>query len=335
MKKIFKEKSFLITGGTGSFGTQMVKYLFNTNIKKIIIFSRDEKKQEELRNVYNSKKLEFIIGDVRDYNSVYNATKKVDYIFHAAALKQVPSCEFYPLEAIKTNTLGANNVMRAAYENKVKKCILLSTDKAVYPINAMGMTKALTEKLMRSNSRIYSDGSTTFCATRYGNVAASRGSVIPLFIQQAKKNKPITITDKNMTRFLMTLDESVNLVLSALKFAKSGDIFVQKASACKIVDLAESIKELYGNKKIKNIIIGTRHGEKKHETLVSKEELIIAKEHNKFFQIPNDNRDLNYSNYFFKGNKKVDNQIEYTSSTTKILSKYDIKKFIKSLKFNE
>ena len=201
MKTILKNKTFLITGGTGSFGNQMVKYLIKTNIKKIIIFSRDEKKQEELRNHYNSRKLEFFIGDVRDYNSIYNATKYVDYIFHAAALKQVPSCEFYPLEAINTNTLGANNVMRAAYENKVKKCVLLSTDKAVYPINAMGMTKALTEKLMRSNSRIYSTGRTIFCATRYGNVAASRGSVIPLFINQIKTSKPITITDKEMTRF--------------------------------------------------------------------------------------------------------------------------------------
>ena len=335
MKNFFKNKRFLITGGTGSFGNQMVKFLIKTNIKKIIIFSRDEKKQEELRNFYNSKKLEFFIGDVRDYQSIYNSTKNIDYIFHAAALKQVPSCEFYPLEAINTNTLGANNVMRAAYENKVKKCVLLSTDKAVYPINAMGMTKALTEKLMRSNSRIYSSGSTTFCATRYGNVAASRGSVIPLFINQIKTNKPITITDTEMTRFLMTLEDSVNLVLSALKYAKSGDIFVQKASACKIIDLADSLKEIYSNKKTANRIIGTRHGEKKHETLVSKEELAVAKEYPKFFRIPNDDRDLNYNNYFFKGNQKVSKKTDYSSNTTRILSKNEIKKFIKKLKFDE
>ncbi|MBD1142535.1 polysaccharide biosynthesis protein [Pelagibacterales bacterium SAG-MED35] len=335
MKNFFKNKKFLITGGTGSFGNQMVKFLIKTNIKKIIIFSRDEKKQEELRNFYNSKKLQFFIGDVRDYHSIYNSTKNVDYIFHAAALKQVPSCEFYPLEAINTNTLGANNVMRAAYENKVKKCVLLSTDKAVYPINAMGMTKALTEKLMRSNSRIYDSGSTTFCATRYGNVAASRGSVIPLFIEQIKKKKPITITDTEMTRFLMSLDDSVSLVLSALKYAKSGDIFVQKANACKIIDLAEAIKEMYSNKKIKNKIIGIRHGEKKHETLVSKEELLVAKEFSKYFRIPNDDRDLNYNNYFIKGNTNVSSKIDYSSNSTKILTKHEIKKFIKKLKIND
>ena len=329
MKTLLKDKRFLITGGTGSFGNQMVKYLIKTNIKKIIIFSRDEKKQEELRNHYNSKKLDFFIGDVRDYNSVYNATKQVDYIFHAAALKQVPSCEFYPLEAINTNTIGANNVMKAAYENKVKKCILLSTDKAVYPINAMGMTKALSEKLMRANSRIFVGGRTIFCSTRYGNVAASRGSVIPLFVDQIKKNKHITITDKGMTRFLMTLEDSVDLVLSALKYAKSGDIFVQKTKACRIIDLAEAIKEYFGNTKSFIKIIGTRHGEKKHETLVSKEEIIIAKENRNYFQIPNDNRDLNYNNYFNQGNIKVSNIEDYSSNNTKLLSKSEILFFLK------
>ena len=329
MKTLLKDKRFLITGGTGSFGNQMVKYLIKTNIKKIIIFSRDEKKQEELRNHYNSKKLDFFIGDVRDYNSVYNATKQVDYIFHAAALKQVPSCEFYPLEAINTNTIGANKVMKAAYENKVKKCILLSTDKAVYPINAMGMTKALSEKLMRANSRIFVGGRTIFCSTRYGNVAASRGSVIPLFVDQIKKNKHITITDKGMTRFLMTLEDSVDLVLSALKYAKSGDIFVQKTKACRIIDLAEAIKEYFGNTKSFIKIIGTRHGEKKHETLVSKEEIIIAKENRNYFQIPNDNRDLNYNNYFNQGNIKVSNIEDYSSNNTKLLSKSEILFFLK------
>ena len=332
MKNILKNKIFLITGGTGSFGSQMVKYLIKSSIKKIIIFSRDEKKQEELRNIYNSKKLEFCIGDVRDFNSIDDAAKKVDYIFHAAALKQVPSCEFYPLEAISTNTLGANNVMRAAHKNKVKKCIMLSTDKAVYPINAMGMTKALMEKLMRSNSRIYKDSKTVFCATRYGNVAASRGSVIPLFVNQLKLNKKLTITDTNMTRFLMTLDDSVNLVLSALKFAKSGDTFVQKASACKIIDLANSIKDLLGKQNIKNKIIGIRHGEKKHEVLVSREELILAKEHKDFFQIPNDDRDLNYSNFFSKGINDKNKKVEYSSATTKLLSPKEIKTFIKKNK---
>lgn len=329
MKNILKNKTFLITGGTGSFGSQMVRYLIKSNIKKIIIFSRDEKKQEELRNFYNSKKLEFCIGDVRNFNSIDDATKNVDYIFHAAALKQVPSCEFYPLEAINTNTIGANNVMRAANKNQVKKCIILSTDKAVYPINAMGMTKALSEKLMRANSRIFIGGKTIFCATRYGNVAASRGSVIPLFIDQVKNNKPITITDKDMTRFLMTLDDSVSLVLSSLRSAKTGDIFVQKTNACRIIDLADAVREYFGKPKSLIKIIGTRHGEKKHETLVSKEEIVIAKEYKNYFQIPNDERDLNYNNYFSKGNIKKSNIKDYSSNNTKLLSKSEILDFLK------
>ncbi len=329
MKNILKNKTFLITGGTGSFGSQMVKYLIKSDIRKIIIFSRDEKKQEDLRKTFNSKKLQFCIGDVRNFDSIYDATKNVDYVFHAAALKQVPSCEFYPMEAINTNTIGANNVMRAAYENKVKKCILLSTDKAVYPINAMGMTKALSEKLMRANSRIFIEGKTIFCATRYGNVAASRGSVIPLFIDQIKNNKPITITDKDMTRFLMTLDDSVDLVLSSLRNAKTGDIFVQKTSACRIIDLAEAIREYFGKPKSSIEVIGTRHGEKKHETLVSKEEIIIAKEYKSYFQIPNDERDLNYNNYFSKGNIKKNNIEDYSSNNTKLLSKLQILDFLK------
>jgi UDP-glucose 4-epimerase len=272
MKKLFKNKTFLITGGTGSFGSQMINYLIKTNINKIIIFSRDEKKQEDLRNKFNSNKLTFYIGDVRDYKSICNASKNVNYIFHAAALKQVPSCEFYPEEAISTNTMGANNVMRSAYENNVEKCILLSTDKAVYPINAMGLTKALMEKLMQANSRIYNDKRTIFCATRYGNVAGSRGSVIPRFVELIKKNEPPTITDPEMTRFLMTLNDSVDLVLTALIKGKSGDIFVQKAPSCRIIDLANSIKEILGKSKLKNKIIGIRHGEKKHEVLLSKED---------------------------------------------------------------
>jgi len=331
MTKLFSNKIFLITGGTGSFGSQMTKYLIKTNIKKIIIFSRDEKKQEDLRKEMNSPKLSFFLGDVRNYDSIYNATRNVDYIFHAAALKQVPSCEFFPMEAISTNTIGANNVMKAAYENNVKKCILLSTDKAVYPINAMGMTKSLMEKLMQANSRIYSNSKLVFCATRYGNVAGSRGSVIPLFIELLKKNKSLTITDPNMTRFLMTLDESVSLVLTALVKGKNGDIFVQKAPSCKIIDLASAIKEIMGKEKIKNKYIGTRHGEKKYEVLVSKEELVYAKEYKNYFQISNDNRNLNYDKYFISGSKKIDYKDEYNSSNTKILTKKEIKNFLNKM----
>lgn len=328
MKKILKGKKFLITGGTGSFGSQMVKFLVKSSIKEIIIFSRDEKKQEDLRNYFNSKIIKFCIGDVRDYNSIYEASRNVDYIFHAAALKQVPSCEFYPLEAINTNSIGANNVMRAAHENRVAKCILLSTDKAVRPINAMGMTKAMMEKLMRANSRIYSSSKTIFCATRYGNVAASRGSVIPLFIEQAKKKKPLTITDPDMTRFLMTLKDSVDLVLSALHNARTGDIFVQKTRSCKILDLAVSINEIFGNPKNNIKIIGTRHGEKRHETLASKEEILISKNFPNYFQVPNDDRSLNYQNYFFKGNKKISKLLDYRSDNNKLLSVREIKDFL-------
>ena len=329
MKKLFKNKTFLITGGTGSFGSQMINYLIKTKIDKIIIFSRDEKKQEDLRNKFNSKKLTFYIGDVRDYRSICNASKNVNYIFHAAALKQVPSCEFYPEEAISTNTMGANNVMRSAYENNVEKCILLSTDKAVYPINAMGLTKALMEKLMQANSRIYNDKRTIFCATRYGNVAGSRGSVIPRFVELIKKNEPPTITDPEMTRFLMTLNDSVDLVLTALIKGKRGDIFVQKAPSCRIIDLANSIKEILGKSKLKNKIIGIRHGEKKHEVLLSKEEMAFAKEFKTYYQITSDNRDLNYTKFFFKGNKKFKKNDDYNSLNTKILSKEEIKNFLK------
>ena len=332
MKNFFNNKTFLITGGTGSFGSEMLSYLIKTSIKKIIIFSRDEKKQEELRNKYNSKKTLFFIGDVRNYESVYQASKNVDFIFHAAALKQVPSCEFFPIEAIQTNTIGANNVMKAAYENKVSKCILLSTDKAVFPINAMGMTKALMEKLMKANSRFYNNSKTIFCATRYGNVAASRGSVIPLFIEQIKNNKDITITNNNMTRFLMTLEDSVNLVLAALKEGKSGDIFVQKSNACRIIDLANAIVGLYGDRNRQKIkIIGTRHGEKQHETLVSKEEMVHALENHKYFKIPDDSRDLNYNSYFSKGKTITSSKGDYSSNNVKLLNEKQIIEFIKKL----
>lgn len=332
MKKILNNKIFLITGGTGSFGSEMARYLIGTKISKIIIFSRDEKKQEEMRNKFKSEKIQFILGDVRDYNSIYKACKKVDFIFHAAALKQVPSCEFYPIEAINTNILGAENVMKAASENKVKKCIFLSTDKAVYPINAMGMTKALMEKIVIANSRNNNDSETIFCVTRYGNIANSRGSVIPHFQNLINQNKSVTITDPSMTRFLMSLEDSVNLVLYALKYGRNGETFIQKSPSCKILDLAEVIKYLMKKQNIKNKYIGTRHGEKKYEVLVSAEEMIAAKESKNYFRIPMDSRNLNYEKYFVSGKKSFNYQNSYNSNNTKILNKNEIKKFLKKAK---
>ena len=330
MNSILNNKIFLITGGTGSFGEAMVKFLLKTKIKKIIIFSRDEKKQEEMRIKFNTNKLFFFLGDVRDYNSILNSMKNVDFVFHAAALKQVPSCEFFPLEAISTNVIGAHNVMKAAYENNISKCILLSTDKAVYPINAMGMTKALMEKIMMSNAMLYKKKKTIFCATRYGNVAGSRGSVIPHFINQIKLNKNLTVTDPNMTRFLMSLDDSVKLVMHALKNGKTGEIFIQKSSACRIIDLCEALKIIF-KKKIINKYIGTRHGEKKHEVLISKEELIKAHESKNFYVIPTDSRHLNYAKYFSKGDTRVETINEYSSNNVKILSIKEIIKFLSKL----
>jgi FlaA1/EpsC-like NDP-sugar epimerase len=330
MNSILNNKIFLITGGTGSFGEAMVKFLLKTKIKKIIIFSRDEKKQEEMRIKFNTNKLFFFLGDVRDYNSILNSMKNVDFVFHAAALKQVPSCEFFPLEAISTNVIGAHNVMKAAYENNISKCILLSTDKAVYPINAMGMTKALMEKIMMSNAMLYKNKKTIFCATRYGNVAGSRGSVIPHFINQIKLNKNLTVTDPNMTRFLMSLDDSVKLVMYALKNGKTGEIFIQKSSACRIIDLCEALKIIF-KKKIINKYIGTRHGEKKHEVLISKEELIKAYESKNFYVIPTDSRHLNYAKYFSKGDTRVETINEYSSNSVKILSIKEIIKFLSKL----
>ena len=332
MKKFLNNKIFLITGGTGSFGAEMARYLIGTKISKIIIFSRDEKKQEEMRNKFKSEKIQFILGDVRDYNSIYKACKKVDFIFHAAALKQVPSCEFYPIEAINTNILGAENVMKAASENKVKKCIFLSTDKAVYPINAMGMTKALMEKIVIANSRNNNNSETIFCVTRYGNIANSRGSVIPHFQNLLNQNKSVTITDPSMTRFLMSLEDSVNLVLYALKYGRNGETFVQKSPSCKILDLADVIKHLMQKQKIKNKYIGTRHGEKKYEVLVSAEEMITAKESKNYFRIPMDSRNLNYEKYFISGKKRFNYQNSYNSNNTKILNKDEIKKFLKKAK---
>ena len=300
---IYAGKTLLITGGTGSFGNAVLKNFLLSDIKEIRIFSRDEKKQEDMRIQYNNSKIKFYIGDIRDYNSINNAIVGVDYIFHAAALKQVPSCEFYPMEAVKTNILGAENVLEAAFRNNVKKVVVLSTDKAVYPINAMGLSKAMMEKLTVAKSRILNSDQ-IFCATRYGNVMASRGSVIPLFIKQIKENKPITITDPNMTRFMMSLDESVELVQYAFSNAKPGDIFVQKAPASTIHDLAFALQKIF-NAKNKIQIIGTRHGEKLYETLLNREEMAKANNLGNYFCVPSDDRDLNYSKFFEDGEVKT------------------------------
>ena len=300
---MFKSKKLLITGGTGSFGTTVVKRWLKTDIEEIRIFSRDEKKQEDMRIYFNDKRLKFYLGDVRDYQSINEALTNVNFVFHAAAYKQVPSCEFYPQEAVKTNILGSENVINASIFNKVSKVIMLSTDKAVYPINAMGISKAMMEKYMVSKSRLLNKDSTIFCATRYGNVMGSRGSVIPLFISQIKSGKPLTITDPYMTRFLMSLEESMDLVLYAFKHGEQGDIFVQKAPACEIQVLAKALIQIL-NSNVSMNIIGTRHGEKLYETLVSREELSRALEIGNYFRIKSDDRDLNYDNFFKKGKKK-------------------------------
>ena len=312
---IFEGKVLLITGGTGSFGNAVLRRFLNSKFKEIRIFSRDEKKQEDMRISLKSDKVKFYIGDVRNYDSVYDAMQGVDYVFHAAALKQVPSCEFYPMEAIRTNVLGAENVMRAAIEREVKKCVVLSTDKAVYPINAMGISKAMMEKIMVAKSRICQPEKTILCATRYGNVMASRGSVIPLFLSQIREGKSITITDPNMTRFLMSLEESVDLVLYAFENAAPGDIFVQKAPASTVQDLAIAMMKLLKREsEIK--IIGTRHGEKLFESLVSREEMARAEDLKGYFRIPADGRDLNYGKYFVEGELEVSNIEDYTSHNT-------------------
>ena len=304
--KILNNKVIMITGGTGSFGSIAAKKFIKSNVKEIRIFSRDEKKQDDMRLFFKNKKLKFYIGDVRNLESIDYVTKGVDYIFHAAALKQVPSCEFYPMEAIQTNILGTENVMNCALKNKVKKMIVLSTDKAVYLINAMGISKAKMEKIMIAKARTCSKKDTIFCATRYGNVMTSRGSVIPRFINLIKSGKPITITDPKMTRFLMSLEESVDLVLHAFKFGKQGDIFVQKSNSATIKNIALVLKDIF-NAKNKIKIIGTRFGEKLNETLLSREEMATAIEKDIYYRIPVDNRDLNYANYFIKGKKKIFN----------------------------
>ncbi len=328
---INKNKVLLITGGTGTFGTAVL-HMFKDDEKfsEIRIFSRDEKKQDDLRKTINAKKVKFYIGDVRDYDSVDAVVKGVDYIFHAAALKQVPSCEFFPMEAVKTNIIGTDNVLRAAEKYAVSKVVVLSTDKAAYPINAMGMSKALMEKLMIAKSRNLDDSKTIFCGTRYGNVMASRGSVIPLFIEQIKSGKPITITDGNMTRFMMTLEDAVELVLYAFDNGKQGDLFVQKSPAATIQVLVEALIELYGAKnEVK--IIGTRHGEKLFETLVNKEDMVKAEDLKNYYRIPADNRDLNYNQFFSEGITHSDNIEEYHSHNTTRLNVEETKKFLLKL----
>lgn len=312
---MFKDKILLITGGTGSFGNAVLRRFLNSDIKEIRIFSRDEKKQDDMRQHYSNDKIKYYIGDVRNYESIKSAMKGVDFVFQAAALKQVPSCEFFPTEAVRTNVLGCENVLNAALENDVKRVIVLSTDKAVYPINAMGMSKALSEKVMIAKSRSLINSDRVFCGTRYGNVMASRGSVIPLFIDQIKKGGPLTITDPNMTRFMMTLDGAVDLVIFAFKNGKPGDIFVQKAPASTIEVLARALIKLYkANNPIR--IIGTRHGEKLYETLVNREELAKAEDVGNYYRIPADTRDLNYNRFFVEGEPQIAQTEEYTSHNT-------------------
>ena len=321
---MFKDKILLITGGTGSFGNAVLNRFLHSDFAEIRIFSRDEKKQEDMRIALKSDKVKFYIGDVREYDSVHDALRGVDYVFHAAALKQVPSCEFYPMEALRTNVQGAENVMRAAIANEVKRCVVLSTDKAVYPINAMGISKALMEKVMVAKSRLCDPGKTVLSATRYGNVMASRGSVIPLFLGQLQAGKPLTITDPNMTRFLMSLDESVDLVLYAFENAKPGDIFVQKAPASTVGDLAQAMKELLRSSSDISVI-GTRHGEKLYESLVSREEMARADDLGGYYRIPADSRDLNYNKYFVEGETQISEIDDYTSHNTTRLTVAQVK----------
>lgn len=326
-----KNKKLLITGGTGSFGYAVLKRFLNTDhFSEIRIFSRDEKKQDDMRNELNNPKIKFLIGDIRDFNSVESATRGVDYIFHAAALKQVPSCEFFPMEAVKTNVIGTQNLIRAADQNGVKKVICLSTDKAAYPINAMGISKAMMEKVAIAEARILQN--TTVCLTRYGNVMASRGSVIPLFVKQLKQNKPLTITDPKMTRFLMSLDDAVELVLFAFENGNSGDLFVNKAPATSIGNLANALKQM-ANSNVDIKITGTRHGEKLYETLCTREEMMKAEDLGDFYRIPADNRDLNYSMYFVEGEKDLNETSDYHSHNTNQLNIEQVKLLLSNLSY--
>jgi len=329
---MFKNKTLLITGGTGSFGNAVLKKFLDSGLKEVRIFSRDEKKQDDMRKIYKSEKIKFYLGDVRDFKSVNNAIKGVDFIFHAAALKQVPSCEFYPLEALKTNVLGTENVLEAAISNNVKKVVCLSTDKAVYPINAMGISKAMMEKVIVAKSRI-APKETTICITRYGNVMASRGSVIPLFCRQVKNNDPITITDPKMTRFMMTLDDAVDLVLYAFKNGINGDIFVQQAPAATIHTLTHAITEIMSKPNHKINVIGTRHGEKLYEVLCTREEMFIAHDEDGYYRIPADNRDLNYDKYFDQGQRDLTEICDYNSHNTTQLNVDEMKTHLRKLDF--
>jgi UDP-glucose 4-epimerase len=329
---MFKNKILMITGGTGSFGQTVLKRFLATDVREIRIFSRDEKKQEEMRIALNNPKLKFYIGDVRDFEGLASAMKGVDYVFHAAALKQVPSCEFYPMEAVKTNVLGTENVLNAATASNVKRVVVLSTDKAVYPINAMGISKAMAEKLMVAKARTQLESETVFCATRYGNVMASRGSVIPLFVGQLKEGKPLTVTDPNMTRFLMSLEDSVDLVLYAFQHGKQGDLFVQKAPASTVADLAQALKEVFRvDSPIR--VIGTRHGEKLYESLISREEMAKAEDMGDYYRIPADNRDLNYAQFFSEGEEKIAQFEDYTSHNTEQLDVEQVKRLLLKLDF--
>jgi UDP-N-acetylglucosamine 4,6-dehydratase/5-epimerase len=327
---MFDNKILMITGGTGSFGHAVLRRFLETDVREVRIFSRDEKKQEDMRISMKSPKLKFYIGDVRCYESIHDAMKGVDYVFHAAALKQVPSCEFYPMEAVRTNILGAENVLNAALASRVERVVVLSTDKAVYPINAMGLSKAMMEKLMVAKARMRGEGETVLCATRYGNVMASRGSVIPLFLDQIKAGRPLTLTDPNMTRFLMSLEDSVELVLHAFQNAQQGDIFVQKAPASTVGHLAQALKELFKSDNAITVI-GTRHGEKLYESLLSREEMAKAEDSGRYYRVPMDSRELNYDVYFVEGETKVSTLDDYTSHNAQRLDVDGVKHLLLKL----
>jgi len=330
---MFDNSTLLITGGTGSFGHAVLRRFLKTSVREIRIFSRDEKKQDDMRKRFNDPKLRFYVGDVRDYTSLHNALSQVDYVFHAAALKQVPSCEFHPLEAVKTNILGTENVIEASVNCGVQRVICLSTDKAVYPINAMGISKAMMEKIMVAKSRALAGTRTVVCATRYGNVMASRGSVIPLFMEQILAGKPVTTTDPKMTRFMMTLDEAVELVLYAFEHASNGDIFVQKAPAATIETLVQALLELMGRPDHPRNVIGTRHGEKAYETLLSREEMAAAQNRGGYFRIPPDLRDLNYGKFVEEGERRITESMDYTSQNTERLDVDGMKRLLLKLHF--
>lgn len=330
---MFKNKVLLITGGTGSFGNAVLRRFLDTDIKEIRIFSRDEKKQDDMRKKYNNPKLKFYIGDVRDFNSILSATRGVDFVYHAAALKQVPSCEFHPMEAVKTNVLGTENVLEACIANNVSRVVCLSTDKAVYPINAMGISKAMMEKVIVAKSRNVDPTKTVICATRYGNVMASRGSVIPLFVDLINEGKALTITDLNMTRFMMTLEDAVDLVLFAFEHGSNGDIFVQKAPAATIEVLAKALTELLNKPEHPIDVIGTRHGEKLYEALLSREEMVVAIDHGDYFQVPPDLRDLNYGKYVEQGDERITEVVDYNSHNTERLDVNGMKMLLLKLAF--